>query len=317
MAFLVFLTLIPLCFCPNSFGESFYYKVKKGDTFFSISRKFKVEIWVIQKENNISLLKEGDVIKIPVRTHFTYTVRKGDTLFSLARKFNTTIEEVISANRLESIDIKVGQTLVIPSGNAPNSRNSSPEDTKKDWKVYVVERGDTLYSISRKTGINIKKILELNNLSKESLIKPGMIIVLDKTTVGRRNNKKEKLGISPDELKNTDHLLPVTFVERVKNHSSKFLEIVLEREDRVRAVMDGRVIFVGSFSIFGRTVIIKHSDRLYTIYGMLREENVKVGDEVKKGEIIGLPEKDPYTGNYVVKFSFIANDRMFVPNSRV
>lgn len=296
----------------KSFSDYITYKVQKGDTFFSLSRKFNVDIWLIQKENSITTLREGDVIRIPVRNTRTYTVQKGDTLFSLSRRFNTTIEEIISVNKLESIDIKVGQLLVIPIPTPkPTKTLDSPKKTSKNNspKVYIVKEGDTIFSISRKTGTKVNRILELNNLTKDSKIYPGMKLIVD--------NYEEKSSTTPKsqiEITKLNYSLPLNFATQILNHSSRFLEIRSNKENRIVSVLDGEVIFVGSFSIFGKTVIIKHSENFYSIYGMISTEYVKVGEKVKKGEIIGISVKDPTTGNYIAKFSFIINDKMIVPS---
>lgn len=294
----------------KSFSDYITYKVQKGDTFFSLSRKFNVDIWLIQKENSITTLREGDVIRIPVRNTRTYTVQKGDTLFSLSRRFNTNIEEIISVNKLESIDIKVGQVLVIPTPK-PTKTLDSPKKTSKNNspKVYIVKEGDTIFSISRKTGTKVNKILELNNLTKDSKIYPGMKLIVD-----NYEGKPSTTPKSQIEITKLNYSLPLNFATQILNHSSRFLEIRSNKENRIVSVLDGEVIFVGSFSIFGKTVIIKHSENFYSIYGMISTEYVKVGEKVKKGEIIGISVKDPTTGNYIAKFSFIINDKMIIPH---
>lgn len=292
----------------NSSAEYIYYKVKKGDTFFSLSRKFNVDVWMIQKENSITTLREGEIIKLPLRNQITYTVQKGDTLFSLSKKFGTTIEEIISANKLQSIDIKNGQTLIIPSKNVPQKSSLEIKPQNKD-NIYVIEKGDTLYSISRKTGVPLNKLTTINKINPNSFLKPGMILVLPSSNKpSKKLSNNDSIQISKINLS-----LPISNTKFVKNHSSRFLEIISYNENRVKAIMDGEIIFVGSFSIFGKTIIIKHSENVYTIYGMINEENVKVGDKIKKGQTIGITLKDPKSGYYITKFSFIINDKMFVP----
>jgi polyisoprenyl-teichoic acid--peptidoglycan teichoic acid transferase len=43
-----------------------------------------------------------------------YVVQPGNTLYSLARQFGTTVEALMAANGLTSVDIRIGQTLIIP-----------------------------------------------------------------------------------------------------------------------------------------------------------------------------------------------------------
>lgn len=57
---------------------------------------------------------------------------------------------------------------------------------------------------------------------------------------------------------------------------------------KVQAVSDGTVIDEGLDSGYGIYVQLDHHDGYQTIYGHLSKRNVKVGDQVKKGQVIGL-----------------------------
>jgi murein DD-endopeptidase MepM/ murein hydrolase activator NlpD len=55
----------------------------------------------------------------------------------------------------------------------------------------------------------------------------------------------------------------------------------------VEAANSGIVAFVGDLGIYGNTVIIDHGLGLSTLYSHLSSSDVKVGDEIKKQQIIG------------------------------
>jgi murein DD-endopeptidase MepM/ murein hydrolase activator NlpD len=55
----------------------------------------------------------------------------------------------------------------------------------------------------------------------------------------------------------------------------------------VEAANNGIVSFVGDLGIYGNTVIIDHGLGLATLYSHLSSSDVKVGDEIKKAQIIG------------------------------
>ncbi len=59
-------------------------------------------------------------------------------------------------------------------------------------------------------------------------------------------------------------------------------------EEKVRAVMDGIVIYADYFSGYGNTVILEHLGGYYTIYAHLDDYFVDVGSAVKEGEVIGV-----------------------------
>ena len=87
-----------------------------------------------------------------------YTVKSGDTLYSIAKKYGITVDKLKDLNNLKSNMISVNQKLLV-------------NDQKKDQttNAYVVEKGDTLYSIAKKYSTTVSKIKELNNLKSDTL----------------------------------------------------------------------------------------------------------------------------------------------------
>lgn len=99
-----------------------------------------------------------------------YRVQAGDTLYSISRNFNIEQFLVMRANDIDDPrSLKVGQVLTIPDGADDPSADYSLE-------VYEIRLGDTLYSISRRTGMDVDDLLELNGLSEGSVIKPSQRI---------------------------------------------------------------------------------------------------------------------------------------------
>jgi septal ring factor EnvC (AmiA/AmiB activator) len=55
----------------------------------------------------------------------------------------------------------------------------------------------------------------------------------------------------------------------------------------VRAVFAGRVAFADEYADYGKTVIVDHGNRHYTVSANLAEIAVTVGDEVTSGSRVG------------------------------
>jgi septal ring factor EnvC (AmiA/AmiB activator) len=66
------------------------------------------------------------------------------------------------------------------------------------------------------------------------------------------------------------------------------IEIAAREGDEVRSVGDGTVAWADWFKGYGRLVIIDHGSGMYTLYGHLSRLDVQRGDEVDRGQIIGL-----------------------------
>jgi N-acetylmuramoyl-L-alanine amidase len=112
------------------------YKIKKGETLFSIAKKFNTKVGFILKLNDLKLEDTvfiGQTIIVPAdkpenkkpeKTHKSkgqktspkfYTVKKGDTLFFIAKNHSTTLEELLKINNMEITDkLLYGQRIKIP-----------------------------------------------------------------------------------------------------------------------------------------------------------------------------------------------------------
>ena len=116
------LAMFRLNFNNKKIARKIIYKVKRGDTLASISRKFKIRYKVIKDFNHLhtNLLRINQRLVIPIKhnikikKNIVYRVKRGDTLASISRKFNTSYNKIIKLNRLKSNTIYKNQKLVIP-----------------------------------------------------------------------------------------------------------------------------------------------------------------------------------------------------------
>lgn len=149
------------------------YIVKKGDSLWTIAKKFNTTVDKIKNKNNLSsnLLSIGQALEIPIETEEVvnvnkYIVKAGDTLYSIAKNYNINVDRLKKYNNLNNSILSIGQVIYIPNEIIPVSSNQ-----------YVVEKGDTLYSISIKNGISVDELKKYNNLSTNTL-SIGQIIYL-------------------------------------------------------------------------------------------------------------------------------------------
>ena len=151
---------------PTGTTTSNTYKVRPGDSLYSIAKQFNTTVDKLKRTNNLTnnFISINQELKIPSKIEEEtnlYTVKSGDTLYTIAKENNTTVEDIKSANNLSSDILTIGTKLIIPV----------PETT------YVVKPGDNLYQIARKYGTTVDNIKALNNITSNNLT-IGQILVL-------------------------------------------------------------------------------------------------------------------------------------------
>jgi len=105
-----------------------------------------------------------------------YTVRQGDTLTSLAWRAGITTLALKEANCLSSLMIQPGQQIYLPPAfyASPTPWSCGPPI---GWVVHVVRPGDTLYSLSVRSGVGIDAIRRANCL-RGYIIRVGQALYL-------------------------------------------------------------------------------------------------------------------------------------------
>ncbi len=97
----------------------------------------------------------------------TITVQHGDSLWSLARRHGTEVEVLRQLNELQSDTLRIGQTLVLPGGDADAPL---PE-------TVTVRPGDTLYEIALAHKVSVEDLIAFNDLDGTT-IHPGQVLQL-------------------------------------------------------------------------------------------------------------------------------------------
>lgn len=160
-----------------------YYVVKKGDTLWSIARAYGLTVDKLKSLNNLTSnnLTIGDSLIVKdssgnndnsssADNNKYYIVKKGDSLYSIARNNNMTVDKLKSLNNLTSNILSIGQKLIISMGsNVPNN-------------VYVVKKGDTLWSIANNFNVSVNDLKNVNNKSNNSLSIGEQLIIPGKST---------------------------------------------------------------------------------------------------------------------------------------
>jgi LysM repeat protein len=122
----------------------------------------------------------------------THTVQRGDTVSRLATLYNSSIDAIQQANGLTAGSlIFVGQELVIPvpAAATPTATplvivvTATPSDGDIVGNTYVVQPGDTLSSIARRTNSTVAAIAQLNGIVNPNRIFTGQRLVVPVSSI--------------------------------------------------------------------------------------------------------------------------------------
>lgn len=209
-------------------NNMFMYAVKKGDTLYSIARKYNTTVNDIinlnyLKNNNLSV---GQVIRIPENyynydemsapNYISYTVKPGDTLYSIATANGISVDTIISDNVLNNNNLSVGQILRLRVNDGEILECFGPDFDIPEEVIsnvtYTVKSGDNLYSIARKYNTTVSEIVRLNNLNGTSLSIGQQLLIpsSDTTYIVQKGDTlygiARKFNVSVDSIKSKNNL---------------------------------------------------------------------------------------------------------------
>ena len=168
-------------------------------------------------------------------------------------------------------------------------RDPPPPDLRTS--VHVVHKGETLWRISKRYGTTVDAIARANQLRDPTAIRVGQRLVIP-----RRSGPKSGgtwTGSDPRGRSAAPHLMwPVSgrvssrFGMRNGAHHDG-IDIPARMGTPVRAAEAGRVVHSDdALAGYGNMIIVKHAGQLSTVYAHNRKNLVRLGQFVKKGEVI-------------------------------
>ena len=231
--------------------------VHKGDTLYSISRRYNVPIKDMIKANRLVApytLYVGQKLKLPTKQY--HTVQRGESLYSIARMYNVDVTTLSKVNNLKTpYSLSVGQRLLLPASV------SSLETGKK----VSVNSSNTAKATTN-------KVITPNSSEKISSV---------------------EAYTPPAKTRKTKFIWPVNgtvisgFGNLGKGRKNDGINIKAPLGTAVKAADNGVVAYAGNeLKGFGNLILIKHTDGWITAYAHNDKLLVKKGQKVVRGEKI-------------------------------
>ena len=239
-------------------GTPDYVTVRKGDTLYSLSRRYNVPLRDMIEANHLRppySLNVGQRLKMPdAKIH---VVEKGDTIYNISKRYNVDMRTLSRQNNIsDPSGLRIGQKLIIPgsvvTSAAPASThyvsNSQPKKTTSSWKPWTKKKTTRSVSSGYTPPPKARK-------SKFDWPVRGTLI-----------SKFGSIG---------------------KGRTNDGINIKAPLGTAVKAADAGTVAYAGNeLKGFGNLILIKHADGWITAYAHNDRLLVKKGQKVRRGEKI-------------------------------
>ncbi len=210
------------------------YTVRKGDTLYSLSKRFGVSIDELIRRNP-SLkdgLKTGMTLnlsdnlstEIPQKEvvvgYDNHKVVKGDTVYNLTRRYNISSDELYKANPELANGLKLGMTLRIPKKGFIDS-NSEIESNEKEESSLMLDN----FSTGKVANIAVLLPYQLNKLKNNDAIEKKFQSKNSLTNIATDFHEGVEMAI--DSLKRRGVRVNVSFFD-TENSKRKLANLILQ-----------------------------------------------------------------------------------------
>lgn len=214
------------------------HEVQPKETLFSLSKKYDVSVDDIKKANTVTLengLQVGQKIIIPIKgsgvaaqvkaekkaetkpnqpSYMYHVVEKGETKYSIAKEYGMTIQLLDELNPEVKDTLPLGYKLKLDKNAIIKKEGMvQPAQPVKEYVDYQVQPKETLYSLTKRTGLTEEQIVALNPDVKDGL-KDGMVLKLPK-------------GVNTEFVADTSNKPVTGLAATLKKSATKELALVL------------------------------------------------------------------------------------------
>ncbi|MBQ8014475.1 MAG: LysM peptidoglycan-binding domain-containing protein [Treponema sp.] len=297
------------------------HEVQKGETLYSISKKYGLSVTDLQAANGLSDngIKIGQKIKIPD---------------------GKTIADSGAANSKSPALTTPAPDRAVSAASPAAKTSSSPDG------FYTVQKGETWFGISKKYGITVADLQKLNGVGAEASLQVGQKIKVPggknssssaiasekkvsesskKSAEAKSGDTKKSEAKVPDLAKNDPHnysskKADSSLVWPVKTENIVYINgkvggvsLAAKKDEEVKAIRAGTVMFSGSYRGFGNVVFIQSKTGHIYAYTGLGSIDVSKGDYINYSSEIGTAGIDTYTGKSQISLMVFQNGQPIDP----
>ncbi len=237
--------------CASLFGTPATVTIDKGDTLYSISKRYDIPLRDLIDANGLRppyTLKVGQVLRLPATSY--HIVSRGDTLYAISRQYGVGVNDLKRINGLSyPYTLAIGQKVMLQGSAASSSvQKSSSKTTRTN---YTRNKTQTKYTPRKQKSYPAAKT------RKTKFMWPVQGTIVSKFgTIG-------------------------------KGRANDGINIKAAKGTAVKSADAGTVAYAGNeLKGFGNLILVRHNDGWITAYAHNDRLLVKKGQKVKRGEKI-------------------------------
>ncbi len=241
------------------------YKVKKGDTLYSIGFNFQMDYKFLAQINGINKpyrIYPGQTLKLKSDSKKSYVTKVPVTTSS-----NGSSNGAVTTKKLVTSPVITSSTIKAKPLAAPNKSTKQPASVaNKNSKVVVKNSTPVIKPKPKPVGQKVSTAVKVP--TKKTIVNPPILnsgaITWSWPTAGKIRS---------------------TFL--ASNPARKGISIGGKEGQAVKAAAPGVVVYSGSGLLgYGELIIVKHNDQFLSAYGHNKKRLVTEGDVIKKGQTI-------------------------------
>lgn len=259
------------------FSSQKTHVVEKGETLYSLARKYSVTVRELAEINHFSPethIKIGQKLVIPDNNGAkesknnskpaqpsVHVVAKGETLYGIAARYKTSVEEIVKSNNLKNNTIYIGQKLTLKSSDSPKT------DPAPDAGSVIAKENTAV----RSEAVPVKN--------------KAVIAAAPEKKTGTASDIGN--GIQKKKVVSSNTNWPASGDVYYFRGKIPGIEIDIKGKNDVVSVCNGTIKTASSFRGYGHVVVVESYNNMLYTYAGFDSIIVKEGDTVKAGEKLG------------------------------
>ncbi len=217
-----------------------------------------------------------------------HIVREGESLWAISKTYDVSQQTIVAFNKMKTMRIFEGQKIFVPS---------------IDGIIHTVRRGETLKNLSTRFKISANELMKANRLPSANEIKvssslfiPGnfpelikierAIAETQRIAVARKSRARFIWPTDNKSVSSTFGMRMHPIYDRMIFHQG--IDISGATGTKLYSPAEGKVFYRDVIRGYGKVIIIKHESGYSSVFAHLSRFNVRLGEWVEQGEVIGF-----------------------------